>query len=93
MTHTVRIVIDWPGLDEEAAYELASSAARDLAAKHPTAHMATYITAADDTPSTPTREISMAEIHPLNAHAPYIRAVADALEAAGMLTEWLRRIA
>lgn len=49
MTHTVRIVIHWPGgLDEEAAFEFASATAQDLAAQHPEAHMTTYIEPAAD---------------------------------------------
>lgn len=43
MTSTVRIIIDFPGLDDEAAYELASQVVRDLAARYPDAHMASYI--------------------------------------------------
>jgi hypothetical protein len=45
LTSTVRIIIDFPdpGLDDEAAYELASQVVRDLAARYPDAHMASYI--------------------------------------------------
>lgn len=47
MTSTVRIVIDFPGLDDETAYELASTVVKDLAGKHPDAHMASYIISED----------------------------------------------
>lgn len=43
MTSTVRIIIDFPGLDDETAYELASTVVKDLAARYPDAHMASYI--------------------------------------------------
>jgi len=33
----------FPGLDDETAYELASQVVRDLAARYPDAHMASYI--------------------------------------------------
>lgn len=43
MSSTLRIVIDFPGLDDEAAYELASQVVKDLAARYPDADMATFI--------------------------------------------------